>query len=65
MPCCAFNLLLQVVQVVTIILRALDRTEGDHGVIGWKARLKERVLARMGNVEREQMYSVAALLDPR
>jgi hypothetical protein len=54
-----------VIPVVTIILRSLDRTEGDHGVIGWKARLKERVLARLGNVEREQIYSVATLLDPR
>ena len=55
----------QVIPVVGILLRALDRAEGDLGVIGWKARLRERVMVRLGNVENENIYSVATLLDPR
>ena len=55
----------QVIPMVTIMMHSLERTEMDYGVIGWKANLKERITERLGNVEFEESYSVATLLDPR
>ena len=55
----------QVIPMVSIMLHSLERTENDYGVIGWKAKLKERILERLGNVEFEESYSVATLVDPR
>ena len=55
----------QVIPMVTIMMHSLDRTENDHGVIGWKAKLKESINQRLGRIEFEEQYSVATLLDPR
>ena len=55
----------QVIPMVTIMMHSLDRTENDHGVIGWKAKLKETISQRLGRIEFEEQYSVATLLDPR
>ena len=55
----------QVIPMVSIMLHSLERTENDYGVIGWKAKLKERILERLGNVEFQESYSVATLVDPR
>ena len=51
--------------MVTIMMHSLDRSENDHGVIGWKAKLKESINQRLGGIEFEEQYSVATLLDPR
>ena len=51
--------------MITIMMHSLDRTENDHGVIGWKAKLKESISQRLGRIEFEEQYSVATLLDPR
>ena len=53
----------QVIPMVTIMMHSLDRTENDHGVIGWKAKLKESINQRLGRIEFEEQYSVATLLD--
>ena len=55
----------QVIPMITIMMHSLDRTENDHGVIGWKAKLKESINQRLGRIEFEEQYSVATLLDPR
>ena len=55
----------QVIPMITIIMHSLDRTENDHGVIGWKAKLKESINQRLGRIEFEEQYAVATLLDPR
>ena len=51
--------------MVTVMLHSLERSENDYGVIGWKNKLKERIMQRLGNVEFEEQYAVASLLDPR
>ena len=51
--------------MVMIMIHSLDRSENDHGVIGWKAKLKESINQRLGRIEFEEQYSVATLLDPR
>ena len=55
----------QVIPMVSIMMHSLERTGKDYGVIGWKANLKERITERLGNVDFEESYSVATLLDPR
>ena len=55
----------KVIPVVTILLRALEKAPNDHGVIMWKANLRKSVLERLGDLEVEECYSVATLLDPR
>ena len=50
---------------MTILLRALEKAPNDHGVITWKANLRKAVLERLGDLEVEENYSVATLLDPR
>ena len=56
------QLLSQVIPMVTIMMHSLDRSENDHGVIGWKAKLKESINQRLGGIEFEEQYSVATLL---
>ena len=52
----------QVIPMITIMVHSLDRTDNDHGVFGWKAKLKESFNQRLGRVEFEEEYSVATLL---
>ena len=59
------KVLSQVIPMITIMMHSLDCTENDHGVIGWKAKLKESISQRLGRIEFEEQYSVATLLDPR
>ena len=59
------KVLSQVIPMITIMMHSLDCTENDHGVIGWKAKLKESISQRLGRIEFEEQYSVATLLDTR
>ena len=58
----------QVIPFVTTILGSLnDETPDDYGVLGMKRGLKEAMLKdnRFGNVENQEIYTVATLLDSR
>ena len=55
----------QVIPMITIMMYSLDHTENDHGVIGWKAKLKEIINQRLGRIEFEKQHSVATILNPK
>ena len=55
-----------VIPSVRALIRLLEKTqETDHGVETTKATLLEAVKRRFNDIESEELYTLATLLDPR
>ena len=54
-----------VIPFVTGLMKSLEVTHNDHGVMTWKRALRENIETRFSDVESNMHYTVATMLDSR
>ena len=54
-----------VIPFVTAIIKDLECTPADHGVMTWKRALKKNIETRFSDIESNRHYAVATMLDSR
>ena len=54
-----------VIPFVTMIIKSLEDTEEDRGVLTWKRALKKNIETRFSEIESQKHYTMATILDSR
>ena len=54
-----------VIPFVTAIIKDLECTPADHGVMTWKRALKKNIETRFSDIESNTHYTIATMLDSR